>query len=83
MSKFSLKNISISQAISIVLIVLALIFMAQNFGNVPIHIILWKFEIPLFILLVITGMIGFFTAVAFGKANREDYEVTINHKEKI
>lgn len=67
MSKFSLKNISIMQIISVVLIIFALIFIYQNFENVTISLIVWKFEIPLFILLVITFVIGFFTSVAFGQ----------------
>lgn len=67
MSKFSLKNISFMQVVSIILIIFALVFIYQNFGEVPVSLIIWKFKIPLFILLVITFVIGFFTAVAFGK----------------
>lgn len=67
MSKFSLKNISIMQVVSIILIIFALVFIYQNFENVRVSLVIWQFEIPLFILLVITFVIGFFTAVAFGK----------------
>lgn len=67
MSKFSLRNISIMQIISIILIIFALIFIYQNFEKVPVSLVIWKFDIPLFILLVITFVIGFFTSVAFGQ----------------
>lgn len=66
MRKFSLKNISLSQVISIILIIIALVFIAQNFQGVYITLIVYKFEVPLFILLAITFVIGFFTAIAFG-----------------
>lgn len=79
MTKFSLKNISFSQIISIILIILALIFIAQNFQEVYITIILWTFPVPLFILLAITFLIGFYTAVVFGKDRTgEIHEVEIN-----
>lgn len=55
------------QVVSIILIIFALVFIYQNFGEVSVSLIVWRFEIPLFILLVITFVIGFFTAVAFGK----------------
>lgn len=67
MSKFSLKNITVMQVISVILIIFALVFIYQNFGEVPVSLIIWKFDIPLFILLALTFILGFFTAVAFGK----------------
>ena len=65
--RFSLKNISLSQIISIILIILALLFITQNFQNTEITIVIWRFQVPLFVLLAVTFMIGFYTAVVFGK----------------
>lgn len=79
MSKFSLRNISIMQIISVILIIFALIFIYQNFEKVPVSLVIWKFDIPLFILLVITFMIGFFTAVAFG-SNKIPADYVVNMK---
>lgn len=72
MSRFSLKNISFSQVISIIFIILALIFITQNLSNTPINFLVWRFEIPLFIVIASSFFIGFFTAIVFGMGKNQE-----------
>ncbi len=81
MSKFSFKNISIAQIISFVVIVIALIFVSQNLHNVEFNLIITRVTLPLIILLIVTFVLGFFTAILFG-TTRPDYEIDINTKKK-
>lgn len=66
MKKFSLKNLSISQILSFVFIIIALIFASQNLHNVDFNLIFTRVTLPLIILLISTFVLGFFTAIVFG-----------------
>lgn len=60
---FSLKNISWKQVLNILLILGVLILIGQNLESIPVTLFLWQFSVPLFILITLIFLIGFYTAV--------------------
>ena len=66
MQKFSLRNISWKMWLGLVLILLVLIFITQNLNIVHVNFLAWQLDIPLFILMVIVFVIGFYTAMITG-----------------
>ena len=62
MSRFSLKNISFSQILGIIALVLLITFVMQNLSNVSVKFIRWTFDIPIFLLIIV----GFYTSIFTG-----------------
>jgi len=67
-----MKNITTNQIINILLIVVLLLFIGQNLDMVKVRFLFFGFELPLFILIAIVFVIGYYTAVAFRKRRSED-----------
>lgn len=83
MSRFSLKNISFSQILGIIALVLLITFVMQNLSNVSVKFIRWTFDIPIFLLIIIVFFVGFYTSIFTGSGlekffkKKETYEVDL------
>ncbi len=64
------RKINIKQIADIVLIVVLLIFAVQNLKSIRVNLLFFRFEMPLFFLIVIIFFIGFFTAKYFSKRRK-------------
>jgi len=53
------------QFTSIVLLILLLVFIAQNVSNVQVGFLFFRFELPIIVLIGTTFLIGYFTARIF------------------
>lgn len=62
-----LKKLSPRQIIDISLILLLLIFIAQNLDNIPVKFLFFTFQIPLIIIILAVFFIGFYTSKIFEK----------------
>jgi uncharacterized integral membrane protein len=60
-----MKKLTTKQIIDIVLILLLLIFAAQNVAPVKLKFLFFGFDLPLIILIAFTYFIGFYTAKLF------------------
>ena len=60
-----MKKLTTKQIIDIVLILLMLIFAAQNVSPVKLKFLFFGFDLPLIILVAFTYFVGFFTAKLF------------------
>lgn len=69
-----MKKITFKQIIYIILIILLLIFTFQNLRNVLVNLLVFKFELPLVILIVIVFFIGYFTAKVLQNMKKENKE---------
>lgn len=70
MSKFfDTINLTPKQLVNIILLIVLIAFIGQNIDNVPINLLIWTFNLPLIIIILITFFIGFFTKAVF--ANRK------------
>jgi len=75
MSHFSLKNISWKMVLNLILIIAILILIAQNLTSVALNIFTWRFDVPLFLLIVGVFVIGFYTAVVLGMDRTRVYTI--------
>jgi uncharacterized integral membrane protein len=57
-----MKNLTVKQIIQLSLLVIILIFVMQNLGMVGVRFLFFKFELPLFILIAIMFIAGFYTS---------------------
>ncbi len=55
------KKINFKQMFNILLITLLLVFILQNLENIRVKLLLFSFEMPLFILIIVSFSIGFFS----------------------
>lgn len=62
---FGNVEITTKQAINIVLLVILIIFIGQNVENVRVKFLLFGFEVPLIIIIIVAFVVGFFTSTAF------------------
>lgn len=60
-----MKNLSARDIINIILLVLMLVFIAQNWVITKVKFLMFGFEAPLVLLLVIVFLIGYLTARGF------------------
>lgn len=62
-----MKKLTTNQIINILLIVILLLFIGQNLDMVKVKFLFFGFELPLFILIAIVFLIGYYTAIVFRK----------------
>lgn len=62
----TLKNLTVSQIIGIIGIILLITFIVQNMENVYVRLIIWNVQIPLFLLIIIAFIIGFYASIISG-----------------
>lgn len=67
----TMKNISTRQIIDVVLIILLLVFIAQNLDSAKVNFLFFGFELPLVILIAIVFFVGFYTAKVFNKPKKD------------
>jgi uncharacterized integral membrane protein len=77
-----MKKLSKRQIFDIVLIILALIFIGQNIGIVPLKFLFIQFNLPLVIIIAVMFFIGFYTAKVFGSKKIEKQKEEENKKEE-
>ena len=71
MSKFFDKiNLTPKQLLNIILLIVLIAFIGQNIDSVPINFLIWTFNLPLIIIILITFFIGFFTKAVFTNRKR-------------
>jgi len=58
------------QVADLLLIVLLIIFVAQNIENVKVRFLFFGFELPLIVIIAATFFIGFFTSKIFSTKNK-------------
>lgn len=78
-----MKNLSTKQIINIVLIILMLIFAAQNIGSVRLRFLFFGFDLPLIILIAFVFLIGYVTAKLFRKKTKQPEVPQVNKTEEI
>ncbi|MFN3639678.1 MAG: lipopolysaccharide assembly protein LapA domain-containing protein [Flavobacterium sp.] len=66
-----MKKLTTNQIINILLIVALLLFIGQNLDMVRVKFLFFGFELPLFILIAIVFLIGYYTAIVFRKRRNE------------
>lgn len=70
---FEKINMTPKRAADLLLIVLLIVFVAQNLENVKVRFLFFGFELPLIVIIAITFFIGFFTSKVFStKKKNED-----------
>jgi uncharacterized integral membrane protein len=67
-----MKNLTTNQIINILLIVVLLLFIGQNLDMVKVKFLFFGFELPLFILIAIVFLIGYYTAIVFRKRRHHE-----------
>ncbi len=77
-----MKKLTTKQIIDIVLILLLLIFAAQNVAPVKLKFLFFGFDLPLIILIAFTYFVGFFTAKLF-KTKKDVIEETKSKEETV
>lgn len=81
----TLKNLTVSQIIGIIGIALVITFVVQNLEKVQVQFIVWNVQIPLFLLIIIAFIIGFYASIISGAGlprflNRNKTETPHTHK---
>lgn len=71
-----MNKLNTRQIINIVLIILLLVFTAQNLDGARVDFLMFAFELPLVILIAIVFFVGFYTAKVFSKNNVDRNENT-------
>lgn len=67
-----MKKLSVKQIIDIVLIVLMLVFAAQNVASVHLKFLFFGFDLPLIILIAFVFFIGYLTALLFRRPIKKE-----------
>lgn len=60
------------QITSIVLLILLLVFIAQNVSNAQVRFLFFRFELPIIVLMGATFLIGYLTARLFPPKTRNE-----------
>ncbi len=77
-----MKKLTTKQIIDIVLILMLLIFAAQNVASVKLKFLFFGFDLPLIILIAFTYFVGFFTAKLF-KTKKDVIEETKSKEDAV
>lgn len=67
-----MQKLSTKQYITIVLIILMLIFVAQNVESIRVRFLFFGFESPLIVLLASVFFIGYLVAILLRKPEKKD-----------
>ncbi len=66
-----MKNITTRQVVNILLIIILLIFVGQNFEPIRVKFLVFGFEMPLVILITVIFLIGYLVAVFSRKSPKK------------
>lgn len=78
---FEKINLTPKHVLNIFLIIVLLIFVAQNLEIVRVKFIFFRFELPIIILIGLVFFIGFFTAHVFNRNKQKKEEKFLVEKE--
>lgn len=77
------KNLTASQILWIFATILLLVFVAQNLETTPVRFIVWTFNTPTFLIIIVAYLVWFYTSIITGAGMKKFFSSDQKGSEEV